>query len=149
MKLTSILSPGRTLCDAPGSSKKRTLETIAQFICQDIPDLNPNELFDSFIARERLGSTGLGDGIAIPHCRIKNCEEVIGSLIKLEQAIDFDAADGKPVDLLFVLIVPEEATDEHLQVLAMLAKSFSDPEYCQRLRKAKDNEELYYQAIAQ
>ena len=148
MNLSIILSPGRTLCDAPGISKKRTLENIAEFICKDIPSLNANELFESFIARERLGSTGLGHGIAIPHCRIKSCETIIGSLIKLDQAIDFDAIDGEPVDLLFVLLVPAEATDEHLKVLATLAQMFSDVDFCQQLRNANDDDSLYQLAIA-
>lgn len=148
MQLETILSPGRTLCDVPGSSKKRVLENIAQCICEDSLVLNPNQLFDSLITRERLGSTGLGQGIAIPHCRFSACHSVIGSLIKLQQPVDFDAIDGQPVDLLFVLLVPEQATDEHLAVLATLAERFSDPEFCQKLRSATDSESLYNAAIA-
>ena len=143
MKLNSILSPSRTLNGALGSSKKRVLENIAQFICDDIPTFNPNQLFDNFIAREKLGSTGLGHGIAIPHCRIKSCNTIIGSLIKLDQPVDFDAIDGEPVDLLFVLLVPEQAHDEHLNVLAKLAELFSDQDFCQQLRTATDSESLY------
>ena len=112
MKLDSILSPDRTLCGLSGNSKKRVLENISQFICRDLPEFNPNQLFDSLLAREKLGSTGLGNGIAIPHCRITQCQQIIGTLIKLDQAVDFDAIDNKPVDLLFVLLVPEQAHDE-------------------------------------
>jgi PTS system nitrogen regulatory IIA component len=148
MQLQSILTPGRTFFRAPGNSKKRALENTANFICQDISSMDDFELFDHLIARERLGSTGLGNGIAIPHCRVKNCQTITGTLIKLEQPIDFDAIDGQPVDLLFVLLVPEEANDEHLQALAMLAEKFSDPDYCQRLRDAKNSEELYAAAIS-
>ena len=148
MQLNSILSPGRTLCGAPGSSKKRVLENIAHFICEDSPLINANQLFDSLIARERLGSTGLGHGIAIPHCRMKSCNKVIGSLIKLEQPIDFDAMDNEPVDLLFVLLVPDQAHDEHLQVLAKLAELFSDEGFCQQLRSAGDNDALYQLAAS-
>ncbi|MEE8058907.1 MAG: PTS IIA-like nitrogen regulatory protein PtsN [Pseudomonadales bacterium] len=149
MQLDSILSPSRTLCGAPGASKKRIMENIAHFICEDFPSMNPNQLFDSLIARERLGSTGLGQGIAIPHCRIKNCSSIIGSLIKLEQAVDFDAIDGQPVDVMFVLLVPEQALDEHLNVLAKLAELFSDPKYCQQLRSATDSKSLFTIATAQ
>jgi PTS system nitrogen regulatory IIA component len=143
MKLKSILSPNRTLNGAQGSSKKRVLENIAQFICEDIPTFDSNQLFDNFLAREKLGSTGLGHGIAIPHCRIKSCNTIIGSLIKLDHAVDFDAIDGKPVDLLFVLLVPEQAHDEHLKVLATLAELFSNQVFCRQLRTATDSESLY------
>jgi PTS system nitrogen regulatory IIA component len=148
MKLNSILSPGRTHNSVPGTSKKRSLEKVAQFICADNPTLNPNQIFDRLIARERLGSTGLGQGIAIPHCRLKSCHEITGCLIKLEKAIDFDAIDGEPVDLLFVLLVPDEAQDEHLAVLARLAELFSDHNFCDQLRHAKNDDELYTTASA-
>ena len=148
MKLDSILSPGRTLCGAPGSSKKRVLENISQFICQDLSEFNPNQLFENLVAREKLGSTGLGNGIAIPHCRITQCQQIIGTLIKLDKAVDFDAIDNEPVDLLFVLLVPEQAHDEHLNVLATLAELFSNPSFCQQLRSADCSESLYRLAAA-
>ncbi len=148
MKLHSILSPGRTFNSVPGTSKKRSLEKIAHIIYEDNPTLDPNQIFDSLIARERLGSTGLGEGIAIPHCRLKSCHQITGCLIKLEQAIDFDAIDGNPVDLLFVLLVPDEAHDEHLAVLAKLAGLFSDNHFCEQLRSAKSDQELYQAASA-
>ncbi len=143
MQLSSILSPGRTLCGVPGSSKKRILENIASFISEDFPALNANQIFEHLISREKLGSTGLGNGIAIPHCRIKDCNRIIGSLIRLDEAVDFDAMDGVPVDLLFVLLVPEEVQNEHLEVLAKLAEMFSDPDFCKQLRQAKTNDALY------
>jgi PTS system nitrogen regulatory IIA component len=143
MQLNSIPSPGRTLCGVPGTSKKRVLENIAQVISEDFPTLNPNELFDHLVARERLGSIGLGHGIAIPHCRIPNCDQILGTLIKLEQAVDFDAIDANPVDLLFVLLVPEQAHDEHLKVLATVAEMFNDKSFCQQLRAADNSETLY------
>lgn len=148
MKLTSILSPGRTLNGAAGSSKKRVLENIAHFICEDVSTLSPNQLFDNLIARERLGSTGLGNGIAIPHCRSEACNDIVGSLIKLEEAVDFDAIDNKPVDLLFVLLVPEQANDEHLAALATVAEMFSDAEFCQQLRASSDSQTLYKLAVS-
>lgn len=147
MQLDTILTPGRTLCGVPGSSKKRVLENIANCISEDIKSLNPNQLFDSLIAREKLGSTGLGHGIAIPHCRIKDCSKIIGTLVKLEQPIDFDAMDGEPVDLIFVLLVPEEADEEHLQVLAKIAEMFSDESFCRKLRYTENSESLYRLAV--
>lgn len=148
MLLESILSPQRTYCGAPGGSKKRVFESVADFVCNDVDCLDSDELFTALNAREQLGSTGIGHGIAIPHCRTKNCTCTTGALIKLEQAIDFDAIDDKPVDLLFVLMVPEEASDEHLQTLSTLASLFNQPEFCKQLRQANSNEALYNAAIS-
>ncbi len=148
MLLESILSPQRTYCGALGGSKKRVFEAIADFVCSDVTCIDSNELFTALNAREKLGSTGIGQGIAIPHCRTKNCTCTTGALIKLPQAIEFDAIDGKPVDLMFVLLVPEEACDEHLQTLSTLAKLFNQPEFCEQLRQADNSEALYNAAIS-
>lgn len=147
MDVSLILSPRRVLCGAQGISKKRTLETLAQFIAEDIPTLDADELFRNLIAREKLGSTGIGQGIAIPHCRLKNCTGTVGALITLQEPIDFDAIDGKPVDIIFALLVPEEANDEHLQTLAGLAERLSQTSYRESLRKAKDATSLYEAAV--
>lgn len=147
MQLSSILTPERTLFGAPGSSKKRVLENIASFICEDIPTLDPLKLFEKLIEREKLGSTGLGKGIAIPHCRINNCTSVIGTLITLDNPVDFYAIDGQKVDLLFVLLVPEEAHEEHLKALAKLAELFSQQQFCDQLRSSKNSEALYNNII--
>ncbi len=149
MQLESILTPQRTLRGAPASSKKRVLENVSRFICEDITSLDPDELFSNLVARERLGSTGLGQGIALPHCRLKNCSGIVGSLITLQQPIDFEAIDDEPVDILFVLIVPEEATQDHLNTLAALAERFSDSRYVARLRAAGSDRDLYEYAIGQ
>ena len=143
MQLDTILSPGRTLCDVPGSSKKRVLENAAHLICEDTTSLNPNQLFDSLIARERLGSTGLGNGIAIPHGRLKHGKKTIAAFIQLDNGIDYDAVDKQPVDLLFALIVPEDSTDEHLQTLAKLAEMFSNPDLVSKLRQSNTSTEIY------
>lgn len=147
MQLSSILTPERTLHGAPGSSKKRVLENIASFICEDISTLDPLKLFEKLVEREKLGSTGLGKGIAIPHCRITNCTSVIGTLITLDNPVDFDAIDGQKVDLLFILLVPEEAHEEHLKALAKLAELFSQQQFCDQLRSSKDSEALYNNVI--
>ena len=99
--------------------------------------------FSSLLAREKLGSTALGDGIAIPHCRISGCSEAMGTLLTLEEPIDFDAPDGNPVDILFVLLVPAEAHQEHLTILGGLAQLLSNSDYCQGLRDASSNQELH------
>ena len=147
--LNEILSPERTICKAPGASKKRLFETIARVISDDQPSLVYEEVFAQLIAREKLGSTGLGQGIAIPHCRMDACPEPIGTLVTLEKAIDFDAPDDKPVDLLFALLVPGEAHQQHLDILANVARLFSQGNFCQQLRAAKDNEELFTVATSQ
>jgi len=106
--LSQILTPARTVSCAARLSKKRLLETIATIVCEDQLILPYDEVLDQLIAREKLGSTGLGDGIAIPHCRVGHCAEPLGALITLEEPIAFDAPDDKPVDLLFVLLVPRK-----------------------------------------
>lgn len=148
MSIQSILTPQRTLSHLSAGSKKKVLESIADLISADIPSLSSEELFCALNAREKLGSTGLGNGIAIPHCRLKSCTDVLGSLVALQEPVEFEALDNKPVDLLFVLIVPEEASDEHLRTLAMLAERFSQQNFCNRLRDADGSEALYKAAIA-
>ncbi|MDC9719953.1 MAG: PTS IIA-like nitrogen regulatory protein PtsN [Gammaproteobacteria bacterium] len=148
MKISDILTPARTLADLNCVSKKRTLESISHWLAEQMPDFNGREVFNALINREKLGSTGFGDGIAIPHCRLSSCTQVTGALIRLSTAVDFDAIDQQPVDLLFVLLVPLEATDEHLQILATLAGSFGQPEYREQLRNAADANAMYQIAIA-
>lgn len=143
MNLNSILSPELTFCKVQGLSKKRLLEISAELIASKIPDVSATQIYDALIAREQLGSTGLGDGIAIPHCRIQRCQKTIGSLVSLAEPVDFDAIDNKPVDLLFFLLVPENTLTGHLDTLRMLAENFSNPDFCRRLRAAETNAELY------
>jgi len=147
--LSQTLTPGRTVCRAPGVSKKRLFETIARIISEDQPALPQDEIFDHLIAREKLGSTGLGQGIAIPHCRVSHCTKPLGILVTLEEPIDFDAPDEEPVDLLFALLVPEEANQQHLDLLAQIARLFSQPEFCQQLRDTRDGQALYELATSQ
>ena len=143
MEIASILQPDCVLFKQQCTSKKRILETIASHLCDQNPELDPGNVFSALIARERLGSTGIGEGIAIPHCRIQGCSETIGILVTLADAIDFDAIDNKPVDIIFVLIVPENNDQSHLQTLAALAEVFSDRAKQQQIRQAMDAEQLY------
>lgn len=153
MQLDTLLTPERTLCRAPAATKPEVLASCARFFCESIntqsntPDLDADLLLQSLLARERLGSTGLGNGIAIPHCRLKNLDHVMGALITLAEPIDFDAIDGKPVDIIFVLLAPAQALQEHLNALAALAELFNHTEFRQRLRTATDAEQLYRAAI--
>ena len=141
--LHKLLTPERTVCSVPGASQKRLFETAAQLISDDQLSLPYDLVFSSLIAREKLGSTGLGGGIAIPHCRVANCTHAMGTLITLETPIDFGAPDGEPVDILFVLLVPEEAQQQHLDILAGIAGLFNQEAFCRGLRDASDAQELY------
>jgi PTS system nitrogen regulatory IIA component len=147
IRLETILTPGRSLVNVPGGSKKRVLEQIASVIARDLPDLDGQTIYESLIAREKLGSTGFGNGIAIPHCRLPGCSTPISALLKLSTAVDFDAIDGAPVDLLFVLLVPEAATDEHLELLRQIASMFDREDVRERLRRAQDSESLYQTVV--
>jgi PTS system nitrogen regulatory IIA component len=147
MEIKTLISPERTLCAIEGGSKKRALELLANTIAQDVPGIEAEDLFRRLIARERLGSTGIGHGIAIPHCRVEKCTGTIGALITLSEAVDFDAIDSQPVDILFAMLVPEEAHDEHLQNLAALAGALSNADFREKLRSATSDQELYQAAI--
>ena len=130
MNISDIISPDRVVCDIDASSKKRALEQLSDMIATDsTPSLLPQDVVDSLIARERLGSTGIGYGVAIPHGRVKNTDHAIAAFARLHEGIDFDAADNQTVDLLFALLVPEDSTNEHLQLLAQLAEMFSDEDF--------------------
>lgn len=108
MQLDEILTPELCQAKLTGVSKKRVLTKVSDLVAQQNELLKADEIFNALMAREQLGSTGLGDGIAIPHCRVSCCQKILGALITVDNPIDFDSIDGKPVDILFVLIVPEQ-----------------------------------------
>ena len=139
MNISDILTPARIELSMRAASKKRALEILSELIGKDT-NLNSTAVFQSLIDRERIGSTGIGESIAIPHGRMKGLEQPVGAFAILEQQIDFDAIDQKPVNLIFVLLVPEEATNEHLQLLAQLAKIFSNNQAKEKLLGASTPE---------
>ncbi len=149
MKIASILSPARTMCRLPASSKKRALELAAACRAETDARSEENELYRLLIAREKISPTGLGFGIAIPHCRMANCTGIMGTLITLEQPIDFEAMDDQLVTTLFVLIVPEKEMNAHLEVLAMLVEKFQTSVFRDKLLAAESANELYLAAIAE
>ena len=134
MQISDILVPERVQCDVNSGSKKASLEILANLIAGSDPALTKLEVFNSLLNRERLGSTGLGKGVALPHGRLKHCQKALGAFIRLTTAIDYDAIDGEPVKLLFALLVPEESTQEHLDLLARLAEKFSDEDILEQLK---------------
>lgn len=147
MQLNQILASACTFCNLPISSKKRALEVISEHIANCYSELNKNSVFKSLMGREQIGSTSLGHGIALPHARMPHLSTPIGCLVTLENGIDFDAFDDIPVDLLFVLLVPEEATEEHLTLLAKLAELFEQTEARKTLRACQSDNELYHEFV--
>lgn len=143
MSLEAILPPERALFAVPGGSKKRVLEFFSTFIAQNTPSLDSQEVFARLIGRERLGSTGIGNGVAIPHARSPHCNGPVAAFLKLAEPIDFDAIDGEPVDLVFVLLVPEEADDTHLALLSQVATVMNDADTRTRLRRSTTQRELH------
>lgn len=142
MHLLDLLAPARVLAGAKVSSKKRLLELLSQLLAEGDAE-SESALFDGLCQRERLGSTGLGHGVAIPHGRSERIGIATGAVVRLSEPVDFGSSDGQPVDLLFALAVPEHFTQQHLVLLAQLAEMFADESFRQRLRTAPDNESLY------
>ncbi len=147
MNVVNLLVPERIRCGVHVTSKKRSLEVLSALLAQTEDEPTDRIIFEHLIGRERLGSTGLGKGVALPHARVDGISETRGALIRLDQAVDFDAIDKQPVDLLFALIVPKHFTDEHLRVLAALAELFSDHSFCERLRSSQSVEEIYQHIV--
>lgn len=143
LQISDILQPERTLCDVTSASKKATLEVLSDLIASADPSLTKTEVFNSLISRERLGSTGLGKGFALPHGRLKHCDKALGAFVRLESPVDYDSIDGNPVSLLFALLVPEESTQEHLDLLSKLAEKFSDKSVLALLQSENDPEKIY------
>jgi len=144
MHLTDIISPDRVVSNVQATSKKRAFETISEVIASNAEvSMGANDIFDSLIARERLGTTAIGHGIAIPHGRIKESSKTIGAFLQLSEGIDCDALDNEAVNLIFAVLVPENTNEEHLQLLARLAKMFKNTELREKLLAAPDNTTLY------
>ena len=143
MHIAEIISPERVVIRQQASSKKRSLELVSGLIAAAQPSLLETEVFDCLIARERLGSTGVGHGVAIPHGRLKTVERPMAAFALLEKGVDFDAVDGQPVDMVCALVVPAESTEEHLQILASLAELFGNDRVRERLRAATTVADVY------
>ncbi|MGH8532777.1 MAG: PTS sugar transporter subunit IIA [Gammaproteobacteria bacterium] len=141
MSMGEILVRDRVALQVDLCSKKGVLEALARLIA-DQPETS-DEVFRSLITRERLGSTGLGRGVAIPHGRTAHGDQPRGAFIYAKTGVDFDAIDEKPVDLFFALLVPAQCHDEHLRILAELAEMFSDEEFVSRIRACTGADTLY------
>ena len=143
MKLAEILNPGRVAVGVAVTSKKRALEEIARLLALGAPSVAPADILASLAGREKLGSTGLGHGVAIPHGRMAGVSTSVGAFVRLKHPVDYDTHDGQPVDLGFGLLVPQNATGEHVQHLAAIAEKFSDDDFCAQIHGARDDAAVY------
>ena len=150
MNLDTLISSNAVISNPDIKSKKRALELLAETLAeqlttttvtdspQDVTEVDALDIFQLLTEREKLGSTSMGHGVALPHTRTKLTDHALGAFLKLDKGIDFDSPDKQKTDLIFALMVPEHYTDEHLQILASLASLFSDENFCQEIRNSDD-----------
>lgn len=143
MQIQELISPDRVEFSMPATSKKRLLERLGELMQVDAPDLDEHAAFQSLLDRERLGSTGIGHGVALPHGRLKGLNKAIGVFATLEKEIDYDAIDHEPINMVFALLVPEQATDAHLQILARIANVLNNDKTRAQILGAKNKDEVY------
>lgn len=141
-RIARLLAPTHVLLGLAVSSKKRLFEQAA-LLFENHQGIERGKVFDALFARERLGSTGLGEGVAIPHGRIKGLREAVAAVVRVDHAIPFDAPDGQPVQLLVFLLVPEHATEEHLEILSEVAELLSDRTVRDRLMTTEDPGQMF------
>lgn len=142
MSISSLIATDRIFTQTDDiSSKKRLLEFIAEKAAEKL-SIPVNTIYNKLLERERLGSTGLGKGIAVPHARLENISAAHACFIRLDQAINYDAIDKQKVDLIFALFIPQESTDEHLQILSSLARIFSQKPVSEKIRISQSNQEI-------
>lgn len=140
-QIAALLRPENVIANLDVSSKKRVFEQ-AGLLFENNHQIARSTVYDALFAREKLGSTGLGLGVAIPHGRIKGLKNAVGAFFRLASPIPFDAPDGLPVDLVFVLLVPQTANERHLQLLSELAQMFSERRFREQLQTAADDQAL-------
>jgi PTS system nitrogen regulatory IIA component len=142
MDLGDLLTPEGVIPSLKAKSKKQALQELSQRAAE-LTGLQPRDLFDTLLQRERLGSTGLGRGIAIPHVKVRPLKQIVCLFARLEEPIEFDSLDNEPVDLIFLLLAPEHASGDHLKALARISRLLREPDAISRLRAAKDAAALY------
>lgn len=136
MGFLEVLDPSRVVIDRAVASKKGVIEQLSQLFAEDVEGVSATSIFDALIAREKLGSTGLGHGVAIPHGRVKGADGALAALMITDKPVDFDAIDNEPVDIFVGLLVPEEANETHLELLSELAELLGNERLTRRLRNA-------------
>lgn len=148
MDLSTLLNPDCTRRAVEVSSKKKALELLGQLAAPRLSNTSAFDVFESLLQRERLGSTGIGYGIAIPHGRVADASKPVAILMTLAESIDFDAIDNQPVDIIFALLVPENQHEQHLHTLAAVAQRLNDKQCTRAMRDASSDMELYQAFIA-
>jgi nitrogen PTS system EIIA component len=143
MKITEILTPGTVIAQLRGSGKAEVLTELAQSLCKEQREVSFDRLLGVLNERERLGSTAIGDGIAIPHGKLRGINKIIGVFGRSPGGVDFDSLDGNPTHLFFLLVAPEDSASLHLKALARVSRLFKDGGFRQRLLDAPDAAELY------
>ncbi|OCQ20252.1 PTS IIA-like nitrogen-regulatory protein PtsN [Pseudoalteromonas luteoviolacea] len=143
MKLSELISEDCSKAAVLFNSKKRILQYISELAQQKIPDSNQHDILEALLNREKLGSTGIGKGIAIPHGRLSGLSKVVAIILVNQQAIPFDAYDDRDVDVFVALIVPDGENKQHLETLASIADKLTNKVFCKRIRQAENDSELY------
>ena len=147
MLLEEIIKPDSVLCNAQARSKKHCLEILSELLVRQIPQLASEDIFERLIERERLGCTGLEQGVAFPHCRVDGIETNTAALIKLSEPVDFDSSDGELVDIVFGMMVPSDINASHHENIRSIAELLGDAELRQKMRVANSSNELYESLI--
>lgn len=142
MSLESLLTRDAVICDLKTSSKKQLMQELAR-LAAERSEIDEQTIYSALLERERLGATSVGNGVAIPHARLPNLENVSGIFVRLSQPVDYDAADDQPVDLIFLLLAPEAANAEHLRALAKISRMFRKEDFRESLRGADGADALY------
>lgn len=143
LSLEGILDPDRVVCGIEARSKKHALDVLSEVLANGERPLHKLAIFEHLVNRERLGSTAIGCGVAIPHARLGELQRIRAAFIRLTEPVDFDAADGKPVHILFGLLVPEGDEDNHLRLLSTIARMLASRSFRAQLNSAEDEDELY------
>lgn len=142
MEISDLLSPEAVIPTLKATSKKQALQEIAKHAAE-LTGLHERAIFDTLLERERLGTTGVGNGIAIPHGKLPQLDRLYGLFARLDRPIDFDSIDEQPVDLLFLLLAPETAGADHLKALARISRTLRDRSVCEKLRGTETADGLY------
>ena len=143
MLLEQIIKPDSVLCNAQARSKKHCLEILSELLVRPVPEISSEDIFERLVERERLGCTGLDQGVAFPHCRVEGLDSTIAALIRLSEPVDFDSPDGELVDLVFGLMVPEKINESHQANIRSIADLLRDQTLRQKMRDATSSNELY------
>ena len=147
MEIKEILHPDCTLCAVQGASKKRILEHISDIANKHLLEIDQATILSSLMNRERMGSTGIGNGIALPHGRLQNLEKVIAIVVTSEVPIDYEAIDNAPVDVFFAILVPTDKASEHLGTLSAIASKLTNKDTLKKMRAATTDDELFKAVI--